>query len=73
VGVVLGVSFALNSLTSRTVVGDAASDVLLSMGCVTIGTALVGVMIWLIVVDGTRSLPPGGSAPRGPQAADVLA
>jgi len=73
VGVLLGVSFALNSLTSRTIVGDTASDVLLSMGCVTIGTALVGVMIWLIVIDGTRRLPEGGSAPRGPQAADVLA
>jgi hypothetical protein len=73
VGVVLGVSFALNSLTSRTIVGDAASDVWLSMGCVTIGTALVGVMIWLIVVDGTRSLPEGGSASRGPQSAGALA
>jgi hypothetical protein len=63
VGVLLGVSFALNSLTSRTIVGDTASDGLLSMGCVTIGTALVGVMIWLIVIDGTRIAETGDRRP----------
>jgi len=55
VGVLLGVSFAFNSLTSRSIVGDATADSLLSMGCVTIGTALVGVMIWFIVVDKARN------------------
>lgn len=63
VGALLALSFALNSLTSRSIVGDTLSDSLLSMGCVTIGTGLIGVMIWLIVVDKTRGAPGRTPAP----------
>ena len=47
-GLLLGASFALNSLTSRTLIGDDRSTVLLSMGCVTVGTLLLGVLLALV-------------------------
>ncbi len=47
-GLLLGASFALNSLTSRSLIGTGRSTVLLSMGCVTAGTLLLGVLLGMV-------------------------
>ena len=52
-GPLLLVSFIFNSLTSKDLIGRRLSTFLLSMGCITIGTLLLFVMIGLIVFEMT--------------------
>lgn len=52
VGWLFIISFVFNSLTSRGIVGSALSSVLLSIGCVTIGTLLIFIDLGLIAFEG---------------------
>jgi hypothetical protein len=48
-GGILAVSFALNTLTSRDIIGSRLSDICLSAGCVTIGTLVLLVFLGYII------------------------
>ncbi|MBI5688412.1 MAG: DUF2029 domain-containing protein [Verrucomicrobia bacterium] len=62
-GSVLAVSFALTSLTSKDVIGKRLAEILLTSGCVTLGTLVLLVFIGYLVLRraGRDSLLPGGS------------
>lgn len=50
---ILGISFALITLTSRDVVGKRLADAFLEAGCVTIGTLMLVLLIAYIIFEGT--------------------
>ena len=54
IGVALITSFALNSLTSRGIIGARLSTVLLMKGCITLGTLLIFAMLGLMAVEFRR-------------------
>ena len=61
---ILCLSFALNSLTSRSILRNPMAILMLNMGCVTIGTLLIFFMLFVILnrmnheMDGNDDLPP---------------
>jgi hypothetical protein len=52
----LGASFALNSLTSRSLVSDRLSDTFLSLGCITVGTIVLAMSVWLVASHATAGV-----------------
>ena len=69
VGVLLAVSFALNSLTSQDIIGKKASLAMAYMGCITIGTTLLLIMLGIIIFAEVRGSMTKGSGvfdPQGP-------
>ncbi len=55
-GILLGASFALNTLTSRGIIGDRLSNLALSAGCVALGTLTLLFFVGYIILD--RRSPP---------------
>jgi len=51
IGFILMASFAFNSLTSRGIIGDRLSTILLLSGCVTIGTLLILAVLGLVIFE----------------------
>ena len=50
-GIVLAVSFALNSLTAKQIMGRPLSEIFLSSGCITIGTLILLVFLGHIIFE----------------------
>lgn len=50
-GILLGASFALNTLTSRGIIGDRLSTLALSAGCVAIGTLILLFFMGYVILD----------------------
>lgn len=54
-GTILAVSFALNSLTAKALMGRRLSEIFLSSGCITVGTLILLVFFGHIIVEGARA------------------
>jgi len=56
-GAILAVSFALNSLTAKALMGRRLSEIFLSSGCITIGTLILLVFFGHIISEGRKASP----------------